>query len=187
MHGRSLSRPRRSRRAAGLAPCAEARKAQRRARFSRRGRAKEPHETTEVGWKAQSRRASCWLHPDGRARSRDFARRADRSLDPKFRAQVRVSNGVSTEIWIWEYRGPGQDFLRLTDRNLTLNPRRQRGGRSGARTTEARAAILLLAPRINTVGAAPSHRGSGAGRVGPGPGRPPGRRTRSPSSAMLER
>ena len=44
---------------------------------------------------------SCWLRPDGRARNRDFLRRTDRSLDPKFRAQ-------------------GQGFLRRTDGNLNL-------------------------------------------------------------------
>ena len=57
MHGRSLGRPRRSQRAVGRAPCAEASKARRRARFSHRGPAKKPHETTEVGCQAQSGRA----------------------------------------------------------------------------------------------------------------------------------
>ena len=71
-------------------------------------------------------------------------RLADVGPDPKSRAQVRVSNGASTEL-TW------------------------------------------FAPSINPVGAAPRHRGSGAGRVGPGPGRAPGRRTRRPLDAMLGR
>ena len=101
MHGRSLSRPRRLRRAAGRAPCAEARKEWRRARFSRRGPAKEPRGTTEVGWKAQSRRAKL-LAPSRWESSKSGLLTASRQ---KSGSEISCS---------------GQGFLRRTDGNLNL-------------------------------------------------------------------